>query len=136
MNGTAMGTKFAPSFANLYMGAYEDIYIMGQHAWRDCIVKYKCYIDDLLFVWRGTENDFQDFTNYPNSYDWGLTLSGEISSTSINYLHLNLSNLGSKIVAKNYFKVVDCNSLLDYHNNHHRNWLKKHSFWPVPKTPM
>lgn len=48
MDGTAMGTKSAPSFANLYMGAYEDIYIMGQHAWRDCIVKYKCYIDDSL----------------------------------------------------------------------------------------
>lgn len=89
-NSTAIGTKFAPSFANLNMGVYEDMYIMGQHPLRNCIVKYKCYIDDLIFVWKGTENNFHELTNYLNINDWGLTLSGEISSKSVNYLDLNL----------------------------------------------
>ncbi|KAM4696110.1 xaa-Pro aminopeptidase 2 [Rhinophrynus dorsalis] len=33
--GTAMGTKFAPSYANLFMGLFEKEYILDDLAWRE-----------------------------------------------------------------------------------------------------
>lgn len=59
--GTAMGSRFAPSFANLYMGLFESFFIQCEHKWKNNIVKYKRYIDDLIFVWHGTESDFIEF---------------------------------------------------------------------------
>lgn len=50
-NGTAMGMRFEPSFANLYMGEFEKDHIMCHHPWRNNIISFKRYIDDLLFIW-------------------------------------------------------------------------------------
>lgn len=36
--GTAMGTCFAPSYANLYMGNYEDQYILSEHPCQSSII--------------------------------------------------------------------------------------------------
>lgn len=36
-----MGTRFVPSFANLYVGDFEMDFIYGNHKW--------WYIDDLIF---------------------------------------------------------------------------------------
>lgn len=121
--GTAMGTKFAPSFANIYMGGFEETYIYHKHNWSDNIIMYKRFIDDLIFIWKGEEKDFADFTKYLNTNSWGLTLSGDISSVSIDYLDVTLTNEGTRIITKNYYKSVDCNSLLDFNSCHYRKWL-------------
>lgn len=46
--GTAMGTKFAPSYANLFMRAFKTKHII-ESTWSKNIVVYKRYIDDLFF---------------------------------------------------------------------------------------
>lgn len=46
-NGTAMGTRFAPSFVNLYTGEFEGNF-MCRHPWRSNIITFKCNIDNLL----------------------------------------------------------------------------------------
>lgn len=53
--GTAMGSNVAPSFANLFMKQYDRQRLLpmgGSH-----ILFYKCYIDDLLLFWNGTEDE-------------------------------------------------------------------------------
>lgn len=101
---TAMGTRFAPSLANLYMGQYEDLFIINQHQWRDKIIIYKRNIDDLLFVWDGTEPDFEAFKGHLNTNNWGLTLSGKINANNINYLYITLSSKGEKVITKCFFQ--------------------------------
>lgn len=76
--GTAMGTRFAPSYANLYMGDYEVQYI-SKHPWKSSIFLYRRYIDDLVFIWNDSEEEFHNFTNFLNENDWGLTLCREIT---------------------------------------------------------
>lgn len=77
--GTAMGTRFAPSFANLYIGLYETLYVINEHQWRKNIIIYKRYVDDLLFIWQGSDEDFKLFTGHLNNNDWGQIFTGTIN---------------------------------------------------------
>lgn len=48
------------------------------------------YIDDLIFIWKESQEDFLTFTNFINTNDWGLELSGETSTESIKYIDVTL----------------------------------------------
>lgn len=126
--GTAMGSRFAPSFANLYMGDFESEFIYQNLKWKDQIIYYKRYIDDLVFVWKGNNITFNDFTASLNNNNWGLTFSGECNNNTLNYLDITLYIDNNKVCTKNYFKQVDCNSFLDYKSQHHRKWLNNIPF--------
>lgn len=117
-----MGTKFALSYANLYMGEFENNNIACHHSWRNNIIAYKQFIDDLLFIWKGSVKDFHEFTKYLNRNEWGLTFSGETHSEKIYYLDVTLFSEGERILMSYYFKPVDCNSLLDFRSYHHKQW--------------
>ncbi|OCT65706.1 hypothetical protein XELAEV_18041945mg [Xenopus laevis] len=49
-----MGAKFAHSFANLYMGWWEETHISAD--WKKCLRVYIRNIDDLLCIWEGNVN--------------------------------------------------------------------------------
>ena len=51
IQGTAMGTKMAPAYANLFMGKLEQkfIYIGKQH-----IQIWKRFIDNIFIIWTGS----------------------------------------------------------------------------------
>uniref|UniRef100_A0A8C5PGH1 Reverse transcriptase domain-containing protein n=1 Tax=Leptobrachium leishanense TaxID=445787 RepID=A0A8C5PGH1_9ANUR len=50
--GTAMGTRFAPSYTNLYMAGWETNFVYGSRDWAQGRVPiYKRYIDDLFFIY-------------------------------------------------------------------------------------
>lgn len=51
--GVAMGAKYAPSLANLFMAEWEDRKVFSQK--RPQLLFYRRFIDDLLFIWEGTE---------------------------------------------------------------------------------
>uniref|UniRef100_A0A8C5P7K0 Reverse transcriptase domain-containing protein n=1 Tax=Leptobrachium leishanense TaxID=445787 RepID=A0A8C5P7K0_9ANUR len=73
--GTAMGTKFAPSYANLYMAGWESQFVYGSHSWaQHKILSYRRYIDDVFFVWRGAEEDLISFLNGLDNLEWGIKL--------------------------------------------------------------
>lgn len=101
--GTAMGSRFAPSFANLYVGLFETLLIQNNHAWYKNIVLYRRYIDNLIFIWQGPEDDFKTFTSYLNDNNWGLTFTGSINSSSTDYLDITLFSNGETICTKNFF---------------------------------
>lgn len=86
-----MGTKFTPSYANLFMGHFESQFIQNQHTWVENIVLYKCYIDDLVLIWDGSDADFAKFTTHLNQNNYGTTLSGKITSDSVEYLDVVLT---------------------------------------------
>lgn len=59
---TAMGMRFAPSFTNVYMGHFETSHIMTDQLWRENIIIYMRYIDDLIFIWKVPQTEFKLFT--------------------------------------------------------------------------
>uniref|UniRef100_A0A8C5LWU5 Reverse transcriptase domain-containing protein n=1 Tax=Leptobrachium leishanense TaxID=445787 RepID=A0A8C5LWU5_9ANUR len=46
--GTTMGTRFAPSYANLFIADWEDQFIYGGPDWVQSLVLFRRYIDDIL----------------------------------------------------------------------------------------
>lgn len=59
IKGIAMGVKFAPSMANLFMAKWEE-----ELVFRDLppeLVLYKRYIDDLIVIWTG---DVESLTHF------------------------------------------------------------------------
>ena len=48
VGGTVMGTKLAPSFANLFMGYFDDKFI---YSYRLQPLSWKRFIDDIFFIW-------------------------------------------------------------------------------------
>lgn len=83
------------------------------------------YIDDLIFIWKGSQEEFNLFRDNININDWGLEFSGETNTESINYLDITLFHEGSNILTKNYFKKVDCNNLLEFESCHFKKWKTK-----------
>ncbi|XP_075450419.1 uncharacterized protein LOC142491563 [Ascaphus truei] len=61
--GTAMGSNVAPSYANLYMTDFEEQFIYPTEHYKRMLF-YCRYIDDLLFLWEGTEEELIHFFDY------------------------------------------------------------------------
>ena len=53
-----MGTKMAPAFANLFMGAFEDNAL--NNAPQRPLLWFR-YIDDIFMIWLGSEEELSNF---------------------------------------------------------------------------
>jgi hypothetical protein len=105
--GTAMGTSSAVFFANLYFGAHEKRRILPEF-W-DCIVSarifwYARFIDDVFLIWLGDcdarWNELVDLFNDFGILKWDC----EKPLKSVNFLDLNLTIEGRRIVTRTYQK--------------------------------
>ena len=56
--GTAMGTRMAPTYANLYMGYLENE-LLDKSPLKPLV--WKRYIDDIFFLWTHGVNKLNDF---------------------------------------------------------------------------
>ena len=64
IGGTAMGIKLAPSFANLFMGHFEDKFVYS-YPLQPFI--WKRFIDDIIFVWTYGQDELDKFVNHLNT---------------------------------------------------------------------
>ena len=65
LQGTAMGTRMAPSYANLFMGKFEQQFLRTQD--RVPLVWWR-YIDDVFAVWTHGVQHLDEFVRELNSY--------------------------------------------------------------------
>lgn len=63
LRGTAMGSPCAPSYANLFLGWWEDTVVFSDEMshWSNHITLWNRFIDDVLVLWVGTADDFSRF---------------------------------------------------------------------------
>ena len=74
--GTAIGTKFAPPYACIFMDELEEEFLEGE------MVKpliWLRYIDDIFFIWTGSEEELFAFLGRLNSFSPGIKFTHEIS---------------------------------------------------------
>ncbi len=64
VSGTAMGKKFAPSYANIFMARWEEIALEKCPKQPEC---YFRYLDDIFIIWPHSREDFQVFLAILNS---------------------------------------------------------------------
>ena len=78
-HGTAMGTRMAPSYANLFMGNFEHLAI--ENAPLKPIVWWR-YIDDIFMIWTEGEDNLKTLINYLNSIHPTIKFTHEYSNSS------------------------------------------------------
>ena len=62
--GTAMGTRVAPTYACLFMGWLEEKILKTWKGTKPYL--WRRYIDDIFFIWRGSQSELQTFIEHLN----------------------------------------------------------------------
>ena len=108
VGGTAMGTRVAPSFANLFMAKFEDKFVYPYHTQPSIWLRY---IDDIFLVWENGAESLDLFLNHLNTCHPTIKFTSEHSLTHISFLDTTV-----KIDdARNLFTDLFCKST-DSHN--------------------
>ena len=82
-HGTAMGTKMAVSFANIFMAKIEtDVINSSPHK----PIIWKRYIDDIFSLWNINKEAISYFTELANSFHPTIKFTSEISDSEITFL--------------------------------------------------
>ena len=85
--GTAMGTKMAPAYANLFMGKLEEHLIKLAH---NHIHTWKRFIDDIFIIWTGTITEFEQYMHTINQIHLTIKFTHEISNSELTFLDVTL----------------------------------------------
>lgn len=125
--GTAMGKKFAPNCADLYLEEFDD---KAMHDFRIHPLFFFRFLDDTFFLWPGTIADLKEFEAFLNTLIPDIKITLNYSHTEINFLdttvfkhtHLQTTTLQTKV----YFKDTDTHQLL-----HTSSFHPKHTFQGV-----
>ena len=83
--GTAMGTKMAPAYANIFMGTLESR-ILSQT--NPSPIHWKRYIDDIFLVWTNTKESLEQFIKSINDLHPRINFTAEFSTDEIIFLDL------------------------------------------------
>ena len=123
VQGTAMGTKMAPSYANLFMAELEEELLKKSPT--DPIL-WKRYIDDILCIWPGSQQSLDTFVEYLNGAHPTIKFTSESSPYSVDFLDITIYK-GDRyrstgiLDTKPFFKPTNKFQYLEYSSAHPRN---------------
>ena len=103
-HGTAMGTRMAPAFANLFMGEFEKNAISG---YADKPYLWYRYIDDIFMVWTHGEDKLNNFITYLINIQPTIKFTNEHSTTSTPFLDVNIQLTNRRIETDLFCKPTD-----------------------------
>ena len=91
--GVGTGLKLAPPYACLGVGKFEEnVFNNPNNEFRDSILLWKRFIDDVLMLFKGTKEECRQFVEWLNSLLPGvIKFKYEYSSKKIEFLDLELS---------------------------------------------
>ena len=87
IQGTAMGTKMAPAYANLFMGKLEE---KLRELGKPHIMLWKRFIDDIFVVWTGSASEFTTYMNTINQIHRTIKFTYDVSETELTFLDVTL----------------------------------------------
>ena len=115
ISGTAMGTKMAPNYANLFMGQLEEQIL------NDAPLKPKVwwrFIDDIFVVWPHGTTTLQTFFNFINEIHDSIKFTYEFSATEIHFLDVTVRLNKDQYSTSIYRKPTDSHSYLRFNSCH------------------
>ena len=118
-----MGTKCAPPYANIFMGRFEEQHIYPRILHHTRL--YLRFIDDIFFIWKGTEQELKKFLEEINLQHPTIKFDYKYSKSMIEFLDLKIfkDSMG-KLLTKIYTKPTDRQSYL-HKSSAHPHHLKK-----------
>ena len=126
IQGTAMGTRMAPSYANLFMDRFERAFL-AQEPLQPLV--WKRYIDDIICIWTGTRNKLESFLARLNTAHRTLRFMWSISNERIEFLDLNIFkgrrfNTNRHLDISTHFKKTNTFQYLHFSSSHPRSVFK------------
>lgn len=80
---TAMGTKTAVSFANIFMAKIQTA-VIDQHSTKPLV--WKRYINDVFFLWDTNREEIYNLTEHATNYHLTIIFTADISDKEITFL--------------------------------------------------
>lgn len=86
------------------------------HAQR--ILKWMRYVDDIFLLWMGTEKELDLFLTYLNTRHNLIEFTVTKSQTTVQYLDVEITKVGSELSTKLFSKATDRNNTLERNSFH------------------
>ena len=116
VGGTAMGTKVAPSFANIFMADFEKKHVYTYPTKPSIWLRY---IDDIFLIWEHGETELQCFLDHLNQCHPTIKFTSEFSTTKVNFLDTTIHvDLDGSLYTDLYCKPTDSHNYLRYESAH------------------
>ena len=106
-----MGTRVAPTYANLFMDSLEQKFIYPH---RKCLRIWFRFIVDIWGIFGGTEEELISFMDYCNSFHETIKFTVEYSKKSIAFLDVTAYQEDNRIRSTLFVKPTDSHSYLDF----------------------
>ena len=107
--GCAMGSKMAPQLANIYMGLFENSFIMNPlNPFHQRIKFFKRFLDDLFIIFTGTKDELSSFHDYLNGCNENLRFTMDADPKEINFLDIKVTKVDNVLTTNPYRKPTDC----------------------------
>ncbi|KAK3572858.1 hypothetical protein QTP86_009060 [Hemibagrus guttatus] len=133
VKGTAMGKRFAPSYANIFMAKWEE---EALSAWPIKPLHYFRFLDDIWGVWKESEKEFKEFVNHLDHFNESIKIKYNLHQSAVNFLDM-ITYKGDdfknthKLQTRVYFKETDTHALL-----HKNSFHPRHTFKGVLKSQL
>ena len=130
VRGTAIGTKFAPTYSTLVLAYLEEKLFseveiqFGKEFAIYIKENWKRFLDDCFIFWTKGEDDLEIFHSILNNLHPNLTFTIEQSDEKLPFLDVLLLKNGNRIITDIYFKETDSKQYLNFHSCH-RNTQKQ-----------
>jgi hypothetical protein len=109
INGTVMGTKMAPSYANTFMGKFEKQLLESSI---ERPLSLHRFIDDVDIKWTPSDEELQNFLSGANNLHPSIKFTHEIYNTIISFLDTSSSLSEGELSTDLYSKPTDTNQNL------------------------
>ena len=124
VKGTAMGTKFAPTYATLVLAYLEEkLYMKVEEEFDAEFADYlrqwwKRFLDDCFIFWNKSEEELRKFHQILNNLHPDLKFTIEYDDEKLPFLDILIIKRDTKITTDIYFKPTDTKQYLNYKSSH------------------
>ena len=118
INGTAMGTRVAPTYAIIFMNWFEEEFV---YTYKQKPRIWFRFIDDIWCIFKGSETDLLNFLNYLNNVHCSIKFTWEYSKKNIVFLDLQTFVENGNILTTLYEKPTNNHGYLSYDSCHPEN---------------
>ena len=122
IQGTAMGTAFSPTVANIFMSILIKNFLKAQSEKPLLLVRY---IDDIFLIWP-TKDTLNQFLVQLDNFHPNLKFTHSVSDISVNFLDLTIYKgpnfkTSHRLDLKTYQKPLNLYQYIEYTSAHPRN---------------
>jgi hypothetical protein len=127
IQGTAMGTKMAPTYANLTLAFVEESLYnkMGEKYTVDFAERFKInwkrYIDDCFIIWDNSVDRVETLHTELNTLHPKLHFTMDHHNSEISFLDIHLTRQNNKIITDIFHKPTDTKQYLHFKSCHPRS---------------